>query len=87
MKHIDTILTDIAVKHLRIPTLAERRSDRLDFHSVSVWGVRANSVRHGNCAGLWWAGDGPARQLDTRSSVPPCPVTANPLLSRSPSAD
>lgn len=41
MKHIDTILTDIAVKHLRIPTLTERRSDRLDFHSVSVWGVRA----------------------------------------------
>lgn len=41
MKHIDTILTDIAVKHLRIPTLTERRSDRLDFHCVSVWGVRA----------------------------------------------
>ena len=40
MKHIDSILTDIAVKHLRIPTLAARRSDRLDFHCVSVWGVR-----------------------------------------------
>jgi hypothetical protein len=41
MKHIDTVLTDIAVNHLRIPTLATRRSDRLDFHCVSVWGVRA----------------------------------------------
>ncbi|MBX7104266.1 MAG: hypothetical protein K1X57_09295 [Gemmataceae bacterium] len=40
MKHIDTILTDIAVKHLRIPTLAERHSDSLDFHCVSVWGIR-----------------------------------------------
>ena len=41
MKHIDTIPTNIAVKHLRIPTLTERRSDHLDFHSVNVWGVRA----------------------------------------------
>lgn len=41
MKHINTILSDIAVKHLQIPTLTERHSDRLDFHSVSVWGVQA----------------------------------------------
>ena len=40
MRHIDTVLTDIAVKHLRIPSLAERRSDSLDFHCVSVWGIR-----------------------------------------------
>lgn len=41
MNHINTILTDIAVKHLHIPTLAERRSDRLDFHNVGVRSVRA----------------------------------------------
>ena len=41
MKHIDTILTNIAIKHLRIPTLTERQSDHLDFHSVGVWEVRA----------------------------------------------
>lgn len=41
MKHINTILTDIAIKHLRIPTLTVRRSDRLDFHSVGVWALQA----------------------------------------------
>lgn len=41
MKHIDTILTNIAIKHLRIPTLTERRSDHLDFHSVGVWELQA----------------------------------------------
>ena len=37
---IDTILSLIAQKHLRIETLEERKSDRLDFHEVSVWAVR-----------------------------------------------
>ena len=34
-------LTDWAYRHLGIETLRERRSDSLDFHTVSVWGVRA----------------------------------------------
>jgi hypothetical protein len=39
MKPIDKLFTDIAREHLGIETLEERKSDRLDFHNVSVWGV------------------------------------------------
>ena len=35
------LLADIAQKHLFIETLEERKSDSLDFHEVSVWGVKA----------------------------------------------
>ena len=31
------LVTAIAKKHLRIGTLKEQKSDRLDFHEVSVW--------------------------------------------------
>ena len=34
-------LDQIAAKHLRIETLATRNSDSLDFHEVSVWGLKA----------------------------------------------
>ena len=44
MSQIDTILTLIAQKHLGIETLETRRSDRLDFHDVSVWGVKSALV-------------------------------------------
>ena len=37
---IDQIFALIAQKHLFIETLETRNSDRLDFHDVSVWGVR-----------------------------------------------
>lgn len=40
MNQIDTLLTLIAQKHLRIDTLEERKSDRLDFHEVSVWAIK-----------------------------------------------
>jgi hypothetical protein len=40
MNQLNQLLTDIAQKHLGISTLATRRSDSLDFHEVSVWGVR-----------------------------------------------
>lgn len=39
MKRLNRILTNIAATHLNITTLRTRRSDRLDFHNVSVWGV------------------------------------------------
>jgi len=38
---IDQIFALIAQKHLFIETLETRNSDRLDFHDVSVWGVRS----------------------------------------------
>lgn len=40
MTNLDTILTAIANEHLGIPTLKVRNSDSLDFHEVSVWGIR-----------------------------------------------
>ncbi len=35
------LLADIAQKHLFIETLETRNWDQLDFHEVSVWGVKA----------------------------------------------
>lgn len=40
MTTIDCILTNIVRQHLGIPTLATRKSDGLDIHHVSVWGVK-----------------------------------------------
>jgi hypothetical protein len=36
----DQALEDVARNTLNIETLAERKSDALDFYDVSVWGVR-----------------------------------------------
>jgi len=38
---LDQIFALIAQKHLNIDTLETRNSDSLDFHDVSVWGVRS----------------------------------------------
>ena len=38
---LDALLTRIAQEHLLIDTLETRNSDSLDFHDVSVWGVKA----------------------------------------------
>ena len=37
----DQQLLQIATDHLFIATLETRNSDRLDFHDVSVWAVKA----------------------------------------------
>ena len=37
----DQQLLQIATDHLLIETLETRNSDRLDFHDVSVWAVKA----------------------------------------------
>ncbi len=40
MTQIDKKLAEIARRHLRIETLETRHSDSLDFHDVSVWGIK-----------------------------------------------
>ena len=40
-QQLDQLLTQIALDHLFIETLATRSSDSLDFHDVSVWGVKS----------------------------------------------
>lgn len=37
---LDALLTRIAQEHLLIDTLETQNSDSLDFHDVSVWGVK-----------------------------------------------
>ncbi|WHZ12179.1 MAG: hypothetical protein OJF60_002620 [Burkholderiaceae bacterium] len=37
MNQIDTLLTQIAQKHLGIETLQTRSADSLDFHDTTVW--------------------------------------------------
>jgi hypothetical protein len=38
---LENLLQQIAKEHLLIETLETRRSDRLDFHDVAVWGVKS----------------------------------------------
>lgn len=38
---LDLLFEKIALEHLFIETLTTRNSDRLDFHDVSVWGVKS----------------------------------------------
>ena len=38
---LETLLQQIALDHLFIETLETRNSDRMDFHEVSVWGVKS----------------------------------------------
>ncbi len=40
-KALDQQLQQIALDHLFIETLETRHSDRLDFHEVSVWGIKS----------------------------------------------
>ena len=66
MTPLNRILTNIALTHLNIPTLRTRRSDRLDFHDVSVWAVRS-ALKAAFDAG---ATTSPATP-DARSDLPP----------------
>ena len=40
-KDLENLLQQIALDHLFIDNLETRNSDRLDFHEVSVWGVKS----------------------------------------------
>ena len=37
----EALLLEIAARHFHIETLETRNSDRLDFHDVAVWSIRA----------------------------------------------
>ena len=39
-QRLDQILEQIAQAELQIETLRERKSDSLDFHEISVWGLK-----------------------------------------------
>jgi hypothetical protein len=41
MNQRDTILAEIAAKHLFLETLETRNSDSLDFHDMAVWSIKA----------------------------------------------
>jgi hypothetical protein len=38
---LNQLLENIAKQHLFVETLETRHSDRLDFHDVSVWSIKA----------------------------------------------
>ncbi len=40
-KTLDQLFQQIAFDHLFVDTLETRHSDRLDFHEVSVWGIKS----------------------------------------------
>jgi hypothetical protein len=41
MKPLEQLLAQIARQHLDVETLESRRSDRLDFHDLAVWSIKA----------------------------------------------
>ena len=76
MKPIFDTLTAIANRHLAIPTLLERRSDSLDFHEVSVWGVK-NALWYAYQAGVNASGrSGGEEHPDPAIPAPAGPRTA-----------
>lgn len=40
-RNLEQLLERIALDHLFVDTLQTRQSDRLDFHEVSVWGIKS----------------------------------------------
>ena len=67
---IELLLESIALDHLFIETLQTRHRDSLDFHDVSVWGVK--SALQAACdAGLRAAGGSPKQAVHrTRKAHP-----------------
>ena len=59
---IELLLESIALDHLFIETLHTRHRDSLDFHDVSVWGVKS-ALRAAFDAGLRAAGGSPKQTV------------------------
>ena len=59
---IELLLESIALDHLFIETLQTRHRDSLDFHDVSVWGVKS-ALQAAFDAGLRAAGASPRQAV------------------------
>jgi hypothetical protein len=59
---IELLFESIALDHLFIETLVTQHSDRLDFHDVSVWGVKS-ALQAAFDAGLRAAGGTPKQPI------------------------
>ncbi|WP_180684312.1 DUF6900 domain-containing protein [Tepidicella baoligensis] len=59
---IELLLESIALDHLFIETLQTRHRDSLDFHDVSVWGVKS-ALQAAFDAGLRAAGGAPKQAV------------------------
>ena len=59
---IELLFESIALDHLFIETLVTQHSDRLDFHDVSVWGVKS-ALQAAFDAGLRAAGGAPKQPV------------------------
>ena len=69
-QQLDKLLAQIALDHLFIETLQTRNSDRLDFHDVSVWGVKS-ALQAAFDAGLRAAGGAPKQTVHRVRKVHP----------------
>ena len=67
---IELLLESIALDHLFIETLVTQHSDRLDFHDVSVWGVKS-ALQAAFDAGLRAAGGSPQQAVHRVRKVHP----------------
>jgi hypothetical protein len=78
---IELLFESIALDHLFIETLVTQHSDRLDFHDVSVWGVKS-ALQAAFDAGLRAAGGTPkqpmhrARKTSRRAAHLPASLAA-----------
>ena len=61
-KKLNQLLEQIAQQYLFIDTLKTQSSDRLDFHDVSVWGVKS-ALQAAFDAGLRAAGGAPKQPV------------------------
>jgi hypothetical protein len=67
---IRLLLESIALDHLFIEILETQHSDRLDFHDVSVWGVKS-ALQAAFDAGLRAAGGTPKQAVHPERKVHP----------------
>lgn len=65
---IELLLESIALDHLFIETLQTRHRDSLDFHDVSVWGVKSALLAAFD-AGLRAAGGAPKQHVQRTRKV------------------